>query len=34
MRERTRLVNGDLAITSAPGRGVSVRLAVPVGGPG
>jgi signal transduction histidine kinase len=31
MRERARTVGGRLTMTSKPGKGTSVRLAVPVG---
>ncbi len=33
MRERAELLGGKLTITSAPGRGTSVRLVVPVNAP-
>lgn len=32
MRERSLLVNGQLEIESRPGKGTTIRLAVPVGG--
>ncbi|HET6178264.1 MAG TPA: ATP-binding protein, partial [Candidatus Sulfotelmatobacter sp.] len=31
MRERLRLVNGELSIQSAPGRGTTVLACVPLG---
>jgi two-component system sensor histidine kinase DegS len=33
MRERARQVGGNLEFDTAPGRGMSVRLTVPLGGP-
>jgi signal transduction histidine kinase len=32
MQERSRLIGGDLEVTSHPGEGTSIRLAVPWGG--
>ena len=34
MRERAELLGGNLELTSAPGRGTTVRLAVPFTPPG
>jgi nitrate/nitrite-specific signal transduction histidine kinase len=32
MRERDGLLNGDLTVETAPGRGTSVRASIPVEG--